>query len=255
MFCDISGSTALSTRLDPEDLSGVVRAYQTCVRSTITRFGGFIARYVGDGVLIYFGWPEAHETDAEIAVRAALAVIAAVGESPLHGQHLSIRVGIATGLVVVGAPIGEGDARQQTAVGETPNLATRLQALATPNTVVIAESTRSQIGSLFDLEDLGPQRLAGFAAQQSAWRVIGESGAASRFEALRSEATPLIGRDEELELVLRRWQQAKCRGGACRPRCRRARNRQVATDRRRPRCCRGGAAHAAALVLLAASPG
>jgi class 3 adenylate cyclase len=209
MFCDISGSTALSTRLDPEDLSAVVRAYQTCVRSTIARFGGFIARYVGDGVLIYFGWPEAHETDAEIAVRAALAVIAAVGQTPLHGEHLSIRIGIATGLVVVGAPIGEGDARQQTAIGETPNLAARLQALATPDTVVIAESTRSQIGSLFDLEDLGPQRLAGFAAPQGAWRVIGESDATSRFEALRSEATPLIGRDEELDLVLRRWQQAK----------------------------------------------
>ena len=209
MFCDISGSTALSTRLDPEDLSAVVRAYQTCVRATITSFGGFIARYVGDGVLIYFGWPEAHETDAEIAVRAALAVIAAVGQSPLHGEHLSIRIGIATGLVVVGAPIGEGDARQQTAIGETPNLAARLQALATPDTVVIDESTRSQIGSLFVLEDLGPQRLSGFAAPQGAWRVIGESDAASRFEALRSEATPLIGRNEELDLVLRRWQQAK----------------------------------------------
>ena len=164
-------------------------------------------------MLIYFGWPEAHETDAEIAVRAALAVIAAVGQSPLHGEHLSIRIGIATGLVVVGAPIGEGDARQQTAIGETPNLAARLQALATPDTVVIDESTRSQIGSLFDLEDLGPQRLAGFAAPQGAWRVIGESGATSRFEALRSEATPLIGRDEELDLVLRRWQQAKAAEG------------------------------------------
>ena len=214
MFCDISGSTALSTRLDPEDLSAVVRAYQTCVRATITSFGGFIARYVGDGVLIYFGWPEAHETDAEIAVRAALAVIAAVGQSPLHGEHLSIRIGIATGLVVVGAPIGEGDARQQTAIGETPNLAARLQALATPDTVVIDESTRSQIGSLFDLEDLGPQRLAGFAAPQGCleghrreWCREPVRGAALR------GYTPLIGRDEELDLVLRRWQQAKAAEG------------------------------------------
>ena len=213
MFCDISGSTALSTRLDPEDLSAVVRAYQSTVRATIARFGGFIARYVGDGVLIYFGWPEAHETDAESAVRAALAVIAAISQSPVHGEKLSIRVGIATGLVVVGAPIGEGDARQQTAIGETPNLAARLQGLARPNNLVIADSTRIQVGSLFDLEDLGARPLAGFAEPQRAWRVIGESSAASRFEALRSDTTPLIGRDEEFELLLRRWQQAKAGDG------------------------------------------
>ncbi|HEY6439065.1 MAG TPA: adenylate/guanylate cyclase domain-containing protein [Acetobacteraceae bacterium] len=213
MFCDISGSTALSTRLDPEDLSAVVRAYQSTVRATIARFGGFIARYVGDGVLIYFGWPEAHETDAESAVRAALAVIAAISQSPVHGEKLSIRVGIATGLVVVGAPIGEGDARQQTAIGETPNLAARLQGLARPNNLVIADSTRIQVGSLFDLEDLGARPLTGFAEPQRAWRVIGESSAASRFEALRSDTTPLIGRDEEFELLLRRWQQAKAGDG------------------------------------------
>jgi class 3 adenylate cyclase/tetratricopeptide (TPR) repeat protein len=212
MFCDISGSTALSTRLDPEDLSAVVRAYQSTVRTTIARFGGFIARYVGDGVLIYFGWPEAHETDAESAVRAALAVIAAISQSPVHGEKLSIRIGIATGLVVIGAPIGEGDARQQTAIGETPNLAARLQSLAAPNTLVIADSTRTQVGSLFDLEDLGVRPLAGFAEPQRAWRVIGESGA-SRFEALRSDTTPLIGRDEEFELLLRRWHQAKAGDG------------------------------------------
>ncbi len=122
MFCDISGSTALSTRLDPEDLSAVVRAYQSTVRTTIARFGGFIARYVGDGVLIYFGWPEAHETDAESAVRAALGVTAAISQSPVHGEKLSIRIGIATGLVVIGAPIGEGDARQQTAIGRRRTL-------------------------------------------------------------------------------------------------------------------------------------
>ncbi len=213
MFCDISGSTALSTRLDPEDLSTVVRSYQSVVRATIAGFGGFIARYVGDGVLIYFGWPEAHETDAERAVRAGLAVIARMRQTPIHGEHLSIRVGIATGLVVVGAPIGEGDARQQTAIGETPNLAARLQSLAAPNTLVIADSTRNEIGSLFEVEDLGLRELAGFAAPQRAWRVLTESGAASRFEALRSEATPLIGRDEEMELLLRRWQQTRSDGG------------------------------------------
>jgi class 3 adenylate cyclase/tetratricopeptide (TPR) repeat protein len=214
MFCDISGSTALSTRLDPEDLSAVVRAFQGCVRSTIARFGGFIARYVGDGVLIYFGWPAAHETDAERALRAALAVIAAVGQTPMNGERLSIRIGIATGLVVVGAPIGEGDARQQTAIGETPNLAARLQALAAPDNLVIDDGTRSQVGSLFDLEDLGPQKLAGFPTPQRVWRVISESGSLSRFEALRSHATPLIGRDEELELLRRRWQRATAGEGS-----------------------------------------
>ena len=208
VFCDISGSTALSTRLDPEDLSTVVRAYQARVRATITRFRGFIARYVGDGVLIYFGWPEAHETDAERAVRAALAVIEAVGRSPIHGERLSIRIGIATGLVVVGAPIGEGELRQQTAIGDTPNLAARLQALAVPNYLVIAESTRRQVGTLFALDDLGPQTLAGFQGTQRAWRVLGETRQASRFEALRSQMAPLVGRDEELDLLLRRWTRA-----------------------------------------------
>jgi class 3 adenylate cyclase/tetratricopeptide (TPR) repeat protein len=208
MFCDIVGSTALSTRLDPEDLSAVVRAFQVCVRSTIARFGGFIARYMGDGVLIYFGWPAANETDAERTLRAALAVIAAVGQTPMNGERLSIRIGVATGLVIVGAPIGEGDARQQTAIGETPNLAARLQALAAPDTLVIDDNTRSQIGSLFELVDLGPQRFAGFPTPQHAWRVIRESGSVSRFEALRSHATPLIGRNEELELLQWRWQRA-----------------------------------------------
>jgi class 3 adenylate cyclase/predicted ATPase len=213
MFCDISGSTALSTRLDPEDLSTVVRNYQAVARASIAGFGGFIARYVGDGVLIYFGWPEAHETDAERAVRAGLAVIARIRQTPIGGEQLSIRVGIATGLVVVGEPIGEGDARQQTAIGETPNLAARLQSLAAPNTLVIADSTRNEIGSLFEVEDLGPRDLAGFAAPQRAWGVLCESGATSRFEALRSEATPLIGRYEEMDLLLRRWQQAKSQEG------------------------------------------
>jgi class 3 adenylate cyclase/tetratricopeptide (TPR) repeat protein len=214
MFCDIAGSTALSTRLDPEDLSAVVLAYQSAVRSTISRFGGFIARYVGDGVLIYFGWPEAHETDAESAVRAALAVIAAVSESPMHGEHLSIRVGIATGLVVIGSPIGEGDARQQTAIGETPNLAARLQSLAAPNSVVIAASTRRLLGDLFHYRDLGTSTIKGIAAPVPAWQVLHPSNIESRFEALHGSAlSPLVGRDEEIDLLLRRWTRAKASDG------------------------------------------
>ena len=132
MFCDLIGSTALSSRLDPEDLREVIRTYQACVADTIRQFDGFIARYVGDGVLIYFGWPEARETDAERAVRAGLAVAAAVSATPVGGEPLHVRIGIATGLVVIGEPIGSGDSRQQTAVGETPNLAARLQGLAGP---------------------------------------------------------------------------------------------------------------------------
>ena len=161
MFCDLVGSTAMSSRLDPEDLREVIRGYQACVASTIQRFDGFIARYVGDGVLIYFGWPEAHEADAERAVRAGLAVAAAVGEMPARSEPLQVRIGIATGLVVIGEPIGSGDSRQQTAVGETPNLAARLQGLAGPNQVVIDAATRRQIGSLFECQELGTVELKG----------------------------------------------------------------------------------------------
>ena len=137
MFCDIIGFTSLSARLDPEDLSSVIRGYQARAATIITRFGGFIARYVGDGVLTYFGWPEAHEANAERAVRAALAVIEAISQAPVWTEQLRVRIGIATGLVVVGEPIGAGDARQQTAIGETPNLAARLQGLAEPNGIAI----------------------------------------------------------------------------------------------------------------------
>ena len=208
MFCDLVGSTPLSTRFDPEDLREIVGAYHRCVGDTVARFAGFVAKYMGDGVLIYFGYPEAHEDDAERAVLAGLAVIDAVGRLAT-AERLNARLGIASGLVVVGDLIGAGAAQERGVVGETPNLAARLQALAAPSSLVIAESTRRQIGALFGIEDLGPQRLAGFAEPQRAWRVIGESGVLSRFEALRSEATPLVGRDEELDLLLRRWQQAK----------------------------------------------
>src|ERR1700756_4467891 len=208
MFCDLVGSTALSTRHDPEDLRELIGDYHRAVSKTVGRFDGFVAKYMGDGVLIYFGYPQAHEDDAERAVRAGLAVIEAVGQLPAR-EDLSVRLGIATGLAVVGDLIGEGAAQERGVVGETPNLAARLQALAIPNTLVIAEATRRQVGGLFDLADLGPQALAGFAELQPAWRVIGESGMLSRFEALRSGETPLVGRDEEVELLVRRWQQAK----------------------------------------------
>jgi class 3 adenylate cyclase/predicted ATPase len=208
MFCDLVGSTALSTRHDPEDLRELVGDYHRTVADTVGRFDGFVAKYMGDGVLIYFGYPQAHEDDAERAVHAGLAVIEAVGRLPAR-QGLQVRLGIATGLAVVGDLIGEGAAQERGVVGETPNLAARLQAVAMPDTLVIAEATRRQVGGLFDLADLGPQALAGFAEPQLAWRVIGESGMLSRFEALRSGTTPLVGRGEELDLLRRRWDQAK----------------------------------------------
>jgi class 3 adenylate cyclase/predicted ATPase len=209
MFCDLVGSTALSSRLDAEDLRDIIRTYQASVASTIRRFDGFIARYVGDGVLIYFGWPEARETDAERAVRAGLAVAAAVSVTPVSGEPLQVRIGIATGLVVIGEPIGSGDSRQQTAVGEPPNLAARLQGLAGPNQVVIDAATRRQIGGLFECQDLGTVKLKGMPTTVPAWQVLGEGRLESRFEALHgSTMMPLIGREEELELLLRRWTQA-----------------------------------------------
>ena len=208
MFCDLVGSTALSTRHDPEDLRELIGGYHRAVAEAVAGFDGFVAKYMGDGVLIYFGYPRAHEDNAERAVRAGLAVIETVGRLPAR-EDLRVRLGIATGLAVVGDLIGEGAAQERGVVGETPNLAARLQALALPNTLVVGEATRRQIGGLFDLADLGPQALAGFAEPQPAWRVLGESGMLSRFEALRSGETPLVGREEEVELLVRRWQQAK----------------------------------------------
>jgi class 3 adenylate cyclase/predicted ATPase len=212
MFCDVVGSTELATRLDPEDLRDVIGAYHRCAADVLTRFGGFVAKYMGDGVLAYFGYPEAHEDDAERAVRASLAIIGAVGQLDLPLDlplRLELRLGIATGLVVVGDLTGSGAAQERGVVGETPNLAARLQSLAEPNGIVIADATRRQIGNLFDLRYLGPQMLKGFAGATPVWQVISESAVASRFEALRSHVMPLVGRDEEIELLLRRWAQAK----------------------------------------------
>ena len=158
MFSDLVGSTALATRMDPEDLREVISAYQKCVAETVARYGGFVAKYMGDGVLIFFGYPQAHEDDAERAVRAGLELVAAVSGLKTHAA-LQTRVGIATGLVVVGDLIGSGEAQERGIVGETPNLAARLQTIAEPNTVVIAGSTRKLLGNLFELEDLGPKEL------------------------------------------------------------------------------------------------
>jgi len=194
MFCDLVGSTPLATRFDPEDLREIVGAYHHVVTETVARSAGFVAKYMGDGILVYFGYPEAHEDDAERAVRAGLAVIDAVAGLDLP-ERLQVRLGIATGLVVVGDLIGEGSAQEQSVVGETPNLAARLQGLAAPGTLIVADTTRRQLGGLFEFEDLGSQSLAVFAEPQHVWLVSGESGIVSRFEALRSPATRLVGRD------------------------------------------------------------
>jgi class 3 adenylate cyclase/tetratricopeptide (TPR) repeat protein len=210
MFCEVADFTTLSSHLDPEDLSVVIRGYQACVARTIARFQGFIARYVGDGVLIYFGWPEAREADAERAVCAALAVIAEIGRVPIGQEKLQIRVGIATGLVVVGELIGAGEARQHVAIGETPNRAARLQGLAGADGIVIDDATRRQIGGLFNCVDIGLVSLKGLSEAVHAWQVLNEAAIGSRFEALHATAlTPLVGRDEELELLVRRWTQVK----------------------------------------------
>src|ERR1700689_2769849 len=209
MFSDLVGSTALSARMDPEDLREVISAYQKCVAEAVRRFGGFVAKYMGDGVLVYFGYPQAHEDDAAQAVRAGLELIGAVS-SLKHNAPLQTRVGIATGLVVVGDLIGSGEAAERGIVGETPNLARRLQALAEPNTVVIADGTRRLLGNLFELEDLGAKELKGIAGPVRAWAALRASSAEGHFEALHTTGlTALVGREEELELLLRRWSRAK----------------------------------------------
>ena len=209
MFSDLVGSTALSARMDPEDYREVISAYQNSVAETVSRFGGFVAKYMGDGVLIYFGYPQAHEDDAERAVRAGLQLVSAVGDLKTHAT-LQTRVGIATGLVVVGDLIGSGASQEQTIVGETPNLAARLQGIAEPNSVVIAEGTRKLVGNCFDLEDLGAQDLKGIAGPVRAWAALRASSAEGRFEAFHASGlTELVGREEELELLLRRWSKAK----------------------------------------------
>ncbi|MFQ5973543.1 MAG: AAA family ATPase, partial [Alphaproteobacteria bacterium] len=211
MFCDLVGSTALSSRLDPEEMGHLIRAYQNAVAGEITRFEGHVAKYMGDGVLAYFGWPRAHEDEAERAVRAGLAVVSAVcGLAGPGGETLSARVGIATGRVVVGDLVGTGAAREEAVVGETPNLAARLQAFADPDVVIVSDTTCKLTGSLFQYEGLGTRRLKGLAEPIRLWRAVSERAAESRFEAARSgELSPFVGREHELGLLLDRWQQAK----------------------------------------------
>jgi class 3 adenylate cyclase/predicted ATPase len=208
MFTDLVGSTALSTKLDPEDLREIISAYHRRCAEVIVKHGGFVARYMGDGVLAYFGYPQAHEHDAERAVRAGLALIEAVGKLRIQ-EPLQVRVGVATGLVVVGDIVGSGEAQERGVVGETPNLAARLQGTAEPNTVVIAEGTRRLLGNLFELEDLGPKELKGIAGSARAWAALRARSVESRFEALHASGlTALVGREEETELLLRRWARA-----------------------------------------------
>jgi class 3 adenylate cyclase/predicted ATPase len=210
MFCDLVGSTALSTRLDVEDLRGILGAYHRCCAKLVADHGGFVAKYMGDGVLVYFGYPQAHEHDAERAVQAGLALVEAVPKlSTAPDVPMQVRVGIATGMVVVGDLLGSGEARERGVVGETPNLAARLQGVAEPGMVVIAESTRRLVGNLFELRDLGPQDLKGIDGPARAWAALRVGSEGSRFEALHAtDMTALVGRHEESELLLRRWADA-----------------------------------------------
>ena len=211
MFVDLVGSTELSARLDPEDMGEVIRAYQERCGQVVSRWDGHVAKYMGDGVLAYFGWPQAHEDDAERGVRAGLDLAKEVGGlTATDGASLGARIGIATGLVMVGDRVGEGAAQEERVIGETPNLAARLQGLAVPGTVVIAEGTRRLLGGLFEYADLGAQDLKGFADSIQAWRVVGESRAESRFEALHGQQlTALVGREHEIGLLVDRWERSK----------------------------------------------
>src|ERR1700720_1604294 len=217
MFCDLVGSTALSTGMDPEDLRDVIASFQNRCSAAIRRYDGFVAKYMGDGILIYFGYPRAHEDDAERSARAGLDIVdamaglnAAVPRPP--GVELAVRIGIATGPGIVGDQIGEGTASETAVVGETPNLAARLQALAQPNQIVVSASTRAMLGDHFDLEDLGGYELKGFAEPAPAWRVLSARDVESRFAATRTgSAAPLVGRQEEMGLLVRAW-EGSCRG-------------------------------------------
>ena len=197
--------------MDPEDLREVISAYQKCVAETVRRFGGFVAKYMGDGVLVYFGYPEAHEDDAERAVRAGLELVAAVSRTEDRAS-LQTRVGIATGLVVVGDLIGSGAAQEQAVVGETPNLAARLQSIAGRTSWSSPKARGGCLAICFELEDLGAKDLKGIAGPVRAWAALRASSAEGRFEALHASGlTALVGREEELELLLRRWSKAKSR--------------------------------------------
>jgi class 3 adenylate cyclase/predicted ATPase len=214
MFCDLVGSTELSTRLDPEDLREIIATFHRTVGRIVEENDGFVANYMGDGALAYFGYPQAREDDAERAIRAGLGMIDALGRLDLEPVKLQARIGIATGLIVIGDLIADGPTHEKAVIGETPNLAARLQTLAEPSTIVIAASTRRLVGDLFECRDLGAVMVKGIGTPVQAWQVIRPLAMASRFEALHGSAlTPLIGRDEEIELLLRRWARVKeCNG-------------------------------------------
>jgi class 3 adenylate cyclase len=215
MFCDLVGSTALAARLDPEDMWRVIASYHACINEVIGRYHGMIARYMGDGVLAYFGYPRAQEDDAEQAVRAALALVDAVASLRTNfDAALQVRIGIATGTVVVSELLIDETPAEQAAVGETPNLAARLQTLAPPGTVLICPSTRRLIGGHFDYSDLGLLALKGWAEPVPVCQVLGTSGVESRFEAMhKAKLAPLFGREEQIELLLRRWRHATTEQG------------------------------------------
>ena len=216
MFCDLVGSTELSTRLDPEDMHELLTAYRRCISETVTRSRGFIAHYVGDGVFAYFGYPTAHEQDAERALRAGLAIVRALGQfKPIAGTVPQVRIGIATGLVVVGNVAEGGAAAKVDVTGETPNLAARIQGLARANELVVAESTRALVGDLFDCIELGRFELKGLPEPVPVWRVASERAVVSRYDALRSTrvATDLIGRESELARIGDRFAAAKAGAG------------------------------------------
>jgi class 3 adenylate cyclase len=215
MFCDLVGSTAMSARLDPEDMREVFAAYHKCCAGLIASNGGFVAKYMGDGVLAYFGYRLAREHDAECAVRAGLAIVeAAPTLQTSAGAPLHVRVGIATGIVVVGDLLGSGEAQERGVVGDTPNLAARLQGIAEPDSVVIAEGTRKLLGGLFEFRDLGAQELKGVPGSTRAYAALRESAQESRFEAMHASGlTGLVGREEETELLLRSWARAKAGEG------------------------------------------
>jgi len=214
MICDLVGSAALSSQLDPEDLREIIAAYHRVVAEVVAGFDGLVVKYMVDGVLAYFGYPQAHEDDAERAVRAGLSLIAAIGRLNVKSAKLQVQVGIATGLVVVGDLIGDGSVQEQSVAGEAPHLAARMKTLAEPDTVAISAGTHRLVGNFFEYRDLGTVEVNGIARPLSAWRVLRPSAVASRFEALRgSVLSPLVGRDEEIDLLLRRWVRAKAGDG------------------------------------------
>jgi len=218
MFCDLVGSTALSEQLDPEDWREVVRAYQAAGAAVISRYEGRVAQYLGDGLLVYFGYPTAHEDDAQRAVHTGLGIVGAMPVLPLPRnirlpQPLQVRIGIHTGPVVVGE-MGGGDKRELLALGETPNIAARVQGEAEPNTVVISAATSRLVQGLFECQDLGPHKLKGVSTPLPLYRVVSDSGVQSRFEvAVRTGLTPLVGREEELGLLRRHWERVKAGAG------------------------------------------